>query len=52
MVTLQRAELDAEQWEEINYHAEQSGMDLEKFLDQMGKIVEGYVNRENNNKIF
>ena len=46
LVTFKRTELDDEQWEEIKYHAEQSGMDLEEFLDQMGKIVEGCVKRE------
>ena len=47
VVTFKRTELDDEQWEEIKYHAEQSGMDLEEFLDQLGKVVEGYVIRDN-----
>ena len=47
VVTFKRAELDDEQWEEVKYHAVQSGMDLEEFFDQIGKVVEGYVKRDN-----
>ena len=47
VVTFERAELEDEQWEDIKNHSDQSGMDLEEFLGQMGKIVEGYIKREN-----
>ena len=50
VITLKRNKLDDEQCEEIKYHAEQSGLDLEELLDQMGRLVEGYMIRDNENK--
>ena len=46
MVTFKRAELEDEEWEEVKYHAKQSGMNFEEFLDQMDKVVEGCLKKK------
>ena len=51
MSRFKRVELEDQQWDELKRHAEESEMELDEFLDQMGIIVEGYVKRDKEIKL-
>ena len=46
ILTLPRGDLDDEQWEDFKWHAQESGMNIDEFLDEMPKVVEGYIRLE------
>jgi len=48
--TLKRVKLDDEQWEDFMGHAKESGMNLEEFLADMPKVIEGYIRLDENEK--
>ena len=42
ILTLPRCDLDYEQLEDFKNHAKESGMNIEEFLVEMPKVIEGY----------